>query len=77
MYKESSCSSIWAILLLRGGRIVACRRYIQASLALRKLLNLRGDLINETPMASIAIASAEKEEDTGANVIRRVYERGI
>ena len=56
---------------------MAYRRYIQASLALRKLLNPRGDLINKTPIASIAIASAEKEEDTGADVMRRVYERGI
>ena len=34
--------------------------------------------MNKTPIASIAIASAEeKEEDAGADVMRRVYERGI
>ena len=57
---------------------MACRRYIQASSALRKLPNPRGDLMNETPMASIAIASAEEEEeDAGADVMRRVCERGV
>ena len=69
--------SVWAILPLRVGRTVACRRHIQASSALRRLPNPRGDLMNETPMASIAIASAEEEEDAGADVMRRVCERGV
>ena len=40
IYTEGSCSNVWAILPLRVGRTVACRRHIQASLALRRLPHL-------------------------------------
>ena len=37
MHMEDSCSSFWAIPPLGLGRIVICRKHIQASPALRKL----------------------------------------
>ena len=37
IHREGRYSSVWAILPLRLGRTVACRRYIQASSRLRKL----------------------------------------
>ena len=40
MHKEGSCSSVWEILPLMGGRTVACTRYIQASSVLKRLLYL-------------------------------------